>query len=101
MINHQHHQFNQLTIIMSSSSTSDGPSELFPIRNHLYLGNYSSAIEKAQQMSSSGSGATENQTLKNQRDALMYRAYIGLGELDTVIAQIKDSEATPAILRVC
>ncbi len=51
-------------------------------------------------MSSSG-GATENQTLKNQRDALMYRAYIGLGELDTVIAQIKDSEATPPILRVC
>ena len=73
----------------------DGPAELFPIRNGLYLGNYAVALAKAQQINVS------SPDLKVQRDALMHRANIGLGELDTVISQVSDSDDTPATLRVC
>jgi len=69
------------------AAVTDGPPELFAVRNALYLGNYSTALNKAQQTGAVSSSSD----LKIQKDALMYRAYIGLGEYETVLNQI-DSE---------
>jgi coatomer protein complex subunit epsilon len=79
---------------MASTHVIDGPPELFAVRNALYLGNYTMSLGKAQQTNVSND-------LKTQKDVLMYRAHIGLGDFDIVINEIKDNKETHVSLRVC
>lgn len=79
---------------MASTHVIDGPPELFAVRNALYLGNYTVSLSKAQQ-------TNVGDDLKTQKDVLMYRAHIGLGNFDVAINEIKDNKETCASLRVC
>jgi len=74
------------------TQVTDGPPELFSIRNALYLGNYSTVVSKASQ-------AITSADIKPQRDVLLYRAQIALGEYDQVVSQIQDNDSTSIALR--
>jgi biopolymer transport protein ExbD len=80
--------------VIMATHVTDGPSELFSIRNALYLGNYSAVVQKASQQISSAD-------IKPQRDALLYRAHIALGDYDLVLSQVQDNDSTSVALRVC
>lgn len=80
-----------------AAAVTDGPPELFAVRNALYLGNYTTALNKAQQQTGA---ATSNVDLKVQKDALMYRAHVGLGDYETVLSEISSDEDTHVSLRV-
>lgn len=74
--------------------SNDGSPELFPVRNALYLGDYGSAISKAN-MVNVGNDADK----QTEQDALVYRAHIGLGQYDLVLGDVKDRKDTPVALR--
>lgn len=62
---------------------------LFAVRNNFYLGAYQAAINEASDLTE-GLSETEEQ----ERDALVYRSYIGMGQYDIVLAEINDDAAT-------
>jgi coatomer protein complex subunit epsilon len=79
---------------MSSAGITDGSPELFPVRNSLYLGDYGSAISKA-----NGINVSNDPDKRIEQDSLVYRAHIGLGQYDLVLNDIKDGKETPVSLR--
>jgi coatomer subunit epsilon len=72
----------------------DGSSELFSVRNNLYFGNYSTCISIGSELE------FKSTDLKLERDILLYRANIGLGQYELVLNEIQDSKETPYGLRV-
>uniref|UniRef100_A0A7S1T9E3 Coatomer subunit epsilon n=1 Tax=Tetraselmis chuii TaxID=63592 RepID=A0A7S1T9E3_9CHLO len=62
---------------------------LFAVRNNFYLGAFQAAINEASDLTE-GLSETEEQ----ERDALVYRSYIGMGQYDIVLAEISDNAAT-------
>ncbi|KAI4299832.1 hypothetical protein L6164_033256 [Bauhinia variegata] len=64
------------------------PDLLFNLRNNFYLGSYQAAIN-----SSEVSNLSPDDTI--ERDCLVYRCYIALGQLQFVISEIDASAATP------
>jgi coatomer subunit epsilon len=75
-------------------SNVDGSSELFSVRNNLYFGNYSACISIGSELD------LKSSELKLERDILLYRANIGLGQYELVLNEIQDSKDTPYGLRV-
>jgi coatomer protein complex subunit epsilon len=74
------------------SKQSEGASELFLVRNNLYLGNYSQCISMASEIKLA-------EQHHNERDILLYRANIGLGQYEYVLSEIKDDKKTSVGLR--
>ncbi|XP_028755621.1 coatomer subunit epsilon-1 [Neltuma alba] len=64
------------------------PDHLFNLRNNFYLGAYQAAINSSNVNNLSPDDATE-------RDCLVHRCYIALGQLQFVISEIDSSAATP------
>jgi len=64
------------------------PDHLFNLRNNFYLGAYQAAIN-----SSDVSNLSEDDAL--ERDTLVHRCYIALGQLQFVISEIQDDAPTP------
>ncbi|KAL5100467.1 hypothetical protein RYX36_004794 [Vicia faba] len=64
------------------------PDHLFNLRNNFYLGAYQAAIN-----SSEVNGLSQDDIV--ERDSLIYRSYIALGQLQFVISEINDSSPTP------
>ena len=64
------------------------PDHLFNLRNNFYLGAYQAAIN-----SSDVSNLSEDDAL--ERDTLVHRCYIALGQLQFVISEIHDDAPTP------
>jgi len=64
------------------------PDHLFNLRNNFYLGAYQAAIN-----SSDVSNLSEEDAL--ERDTLVHRCYIALGQLQFVISEIHDDAPTP------
>lgn len=62
---------------------------LFAVRNSFYVGAYQAAINEASDLTE-GLSPIEEQ----ERDCLVYRSYIGLGQYDIVLAEISDDAAT-------
>jgi len=60
---------------------------LFAVKNNFYLGAYNNAINEASDLE----GLSEAEQL--EKDAFVYRSYIGLGSYDLVISEITDSAA--------
>ncbi|KAL0481130.1 coatomer subunit epsilon [Acrasis kona] len=73
-------------------SSTDGSTELFPVRNPLYLGDYGRALSK-------GNTITVSNDKRVEQDTLMYRAHIGLGQYDLVISAVEDKPSTPMPLQ--
>jgi len=63
--------------------------ELFEIKNALYIGNYQHCINEAQKIQS------RDDALKLQRDVLIQRALLGQRKLGVVAAQVRDGAAAP------
>jgi coatomer protein complex subunit epsilon len=65
------------------------PDHLFPVRNAFYLGNYQAAVNAVM------SGVqTDNDAQSIERDVLLYRSYIALGNYGLVLAEIKHNAPT-------
>ncbi|CAJ2657833.1 unnamed protein product [Trifolium pratense] len=64
------------------------PDHLFNLRNNFYLGAYQAAIN-----SSEVNGLSPDDVI--ERDTLVHRCYIALGQLQFVISEINDSAPTP------
>ncbi|KHN44678.1 Coatomer subunit epsilon-1 [Glycine soja] len=64
------------------------PDHLFNLRNNLYLGAYQAAIN-------SGDVTNLSQEDSLERDTLVHRCYIALGQLQFVISEIHDDAPTP------
>mmetsp|Transcript_30813 Transcript_30813/g.79615 ORF Transcript_30813/g.79615 Transcript_30813/m.79615 type:complete len:290 (-) Transcript_30813:143-1012(-) len=62
---------------------------LFPVRNSFYLGAFQAAINEASDLTEGLSEAEEQ-----ERDALVYRSYIGMGQYDLVLSEISDDAST-------
>jgi coatomer protein complex subunit epsilon len=68
---------------------ADGPDHLFPVRNNFFLGNYQAAVNAVM------SGVTvDNDSQAIERDVLLYRSYIALGNYGLVLAEIADDAPT-------
>ncbi|KAL2653522.1 hypothetical protein R1flu_021650 [Riccia fluitans] len=66
---------------------SGGPDPLFALKNNFYMGAYQAAINE-----SNVHGLSEAATV--ERDCIMYRAYIALGQYQLVIDEISSAAAT-------
>ncbi|KAL2341612.1 hypothetical protein Fmac_009552 [Flemingia macrophylla] len=64
------------------------PDHLFNLRNNFYLGAYQAAINSSEVSNLSQDDAVE-------RESLVHRCYIALGQLQFVISEINDSAPTP------
>lgn len=64
------------------------PDHLFNLRNNFYLGAYQAAINSSEVSNLSPDDIIE-------RDTLVFRCYISLGQLQFVISEINDSAPTP------
>ncbi|CAK9263026.1 unnamed protein product [Sphagnum jensenii] len=64
-----------------------GPDVLFPLRNNFYLGAFQAAINESNVRNLSEAEAIE-------RDCLVYRSYIALGQCQLVIDEVNDSVPT-------
>ncbi|TKY72441.1 Coatomer subunit epsilon-1 [Spatholobus suberectus] len=64
------------------------PDHLFNLRNNFYLGAYQAAINSSDVSNLSQDDAVE-------RDSLVHRCYVALGQLQFVISEINDSAPTP------
>eukprot|EP00802_Teleaulax_amphioxeia_P024138 Tamp_24799.p1 GENE.Tamp_24799~~Tamp_24799.p1 ORF type:complete len:308 (+),score=100.19 Tamp_24799:31-924(+) len=64
--------------------------DLFSIKNEFYLGNYMGAINEAQ----SGDLELSSANDERDRDVIIYRSYIALGQYDIVQDEIKDDAQT-------
>lgn len=64
------------------------PDHLFNLRNNFYLGAFQAAIN-----SSDVNGLSDDDAV--ERDSLVHRCYIALGQLQFVISEIHDSSPTP------
>eukprot|EP01080_Neovahlkampfia_damariscottae_P010564 gene10564-3083_t len=71
----------------------EGSPELFSVRNNLYFGNYSNCLSIGSELE------LKTPELKVERDILLYRANIGLGQYELVLNEIDDSKDTPYGLR--
>ena len=68
---------------------ADGPDHLFPVRNNFFLGNYQAAVNAVM------SGVTvDNDSQAIERDVLLYRSYIAMGNYGLVLAEIADDAPT-------
>mmetsp|Transcript_35063 Transcript_35063/g.99403 ORF Transcript_35063/g.99403 Transcript_35063/m.99403 type:complete len:290 (-) Transcript_35063:171-1040(-) len=67
---------------------------LFPVRNCFYLGAFQAAINEASDLTEGLSDVEEQ-----ERDCLVYRSYLGLGQFDIVLSEIGDDSCT-ALLAV-
>lgn len=67
---------------------------LFPVRNNFYLGAFQAAINEASDLTEGLSPAEED-----ERDCLVYRSYIGMGQYDLVLSEIGD-DASSALVAV-
>lgn len=76
------------------SQQINGSPELFTVRNALILGNFGSCISNAAE------AKITNDEVKIERDILLYRAHIGLGQYELVLSEIKNEKETPIGLRV-
>ena len=77
-----------------TTTSAEGSPELFSVRNNLYFGNYSNCLSIGSELE------LKTPELKLERDILLYRANIGLGQYELVLNEIKDSKETPYGLRV-
>mmetsp|Transcript_24816 Transcript_24816/g.60917 ORF Transcript_24816/g.60917 Transcript_24816/m.60917 type:complete len:294 (-) Transcript_24816:244-1125(-) len=64
--------------------------DLFSIKNEFYLGNYQGAINEAQ----ASDLVLNSQADERDRDVIVYRSYIALGQCDVVQSEIGDSAPT-------
>jgi coatomer protein complex subunit epsilon len=64
-----------------------GPDVFFPLRNNFYLGAFQAAINESNVRNLSEAEAIE-------RDCLVYRSYIALGQCQLVIDEVNDSAPT-------
>ncbi|CAM6036194.1 unnamed protein product [Sphagnum compactum] len=65
-----------------------GPDVLFPLRNNFYLGAFQAAINE----SSNVRNLSEAEAI--ERDCLVYRSYVALGQCQLVIDEVNDSAPT-------
>lgn len=83
---------------------TDGFPELLDIRNALYLGNYGLAVSRAATLQLQQESNADAMAQKEmERDILMYRAQIGLGQHDLVVSEIAkrvgNDDESPVALR--
>eukprot|EP00277_Geminigera_cryophila_P002998 CAMPEP_0179435802 /NCGR_PEP_ID=MMETSP0799-20121207/19855_1 /TAXON_ID=46947 /ORGANISM="Geminigera cryophila, Strain CCMP2564" /LENGTH=297 /DNA_ID=CAMNT_0021215423 /DNA_START=29 /DNA_END=922 /DNA_ORIENTATION=- len=64
--------------------------DLFSIKNEFYLGNYMGAINEAQ----SGDLELSSANDERDRDVIIYRSYIALGQFDVVQDEVKEDAQT-------
>ena len=64
--------------------------DLFSIKNEFYLGNYMGAINEAQ----SGDLELSTPADERDRDVIIYRSYLALGQYDVVQDEVKDDAQT-------
>lgn len=69
------------------------PDELFSLRNLFYVGNFQQAIEEAETLS------RLPPHLKNERDEILYRAHIAMGNHEVALREISDDPNLPVSLR--
>jgi coatomer protein complex subunit epsilon len=62
---------------------------LFPVRNNFYLGAFQAAINEASDLTEGLSPGEED-----ERDCLVYRSYIGMGQYDLVLSEISDDASS-------
>lgn len=77
---------------MTDKKDIEGVPELLQMRNNLYLGNYSYCIAEDVKVNTNEA--------KLEKEILLQRAHIGLGQYDLVLSEINDSKETPLALRV-
>ncbi|KAJ1452114.1 coatomer epsilon subunit-domain-containing protein [Pelagophyceae sp. CCMP2097] len=65
------------------------PDELYTLRNRFWLGNFQMAIAEGNNLTRLPAA------LMVERDEFVYRCYIGLGQYNLVLSQIKDDAALP------
>ncbi|KAJ8598664.1 hypothetical protein CTAYLR_003075 [Chrysophaeum taylorii] len=69
------------------------PDELYTLRNRFWLGNFQLAIAE-------GNNLTRvSDELRVERDEFVYRSYVGLGQYNLVLNEVKD-DAPPSLLAV-
>lgn len=68
--------------------------ELYTLRNAFFLGNYQEALAEADTIP-----RPKNDALRLEKDVLVYRSHIGLGDTRKVISEIRD-DAAPALQAV-
>lgn len=68
------------------------PDELFTLKNQLWIGNYQNAISEGGMLNHL------RESLRNERDVYVYRAYLGLGNYELVLQSIPDGGNTPIAL---
>lgn len=71
--------------------------ELYEVRNALYLGNFHQVIAEASHARTAHKKPEDVQAFNNDRDVLVARAQIGLGQLDAVIAE-QANAAHPSLI---
>jgi coatomer protein complex subunit epsilon len=76
---------------MTDKKDTEGVPELLQMRNNLYLGNYSYCIAEDVKVNTNEA--------KLEKEILLQRAHIGLGQYDLVLSEINDSKDTPLALR--
>lgn len=67
---------------------------LFAVRNNFYLGAFQAAINEASDLTD---GLSEQEV--QERDCLVYRSYIGMGQYDIVLSEISE-DSSSALLAV-
>ena len=63
---------------------TDAPDELFTLRNNFYLGNFTQCIHEG------GAMRPSSETLRSERDVLVYRSYLAMNNPDTVLDETKN-----------
>lgn len=75
---------------------SSAPDELFTLRNHFYVGNYTQCIHEG------GALRLSNPSVKLERDLLVFRSYLACNNPDTVLAETANlnTSSQPALQAV-
>ncbi|DBA02681.1 TPA: hypothetical protein N0F65_010506 [Lagenidium giganteum] len=68
------------------------PDDLFTLKNQLWVGNYQNAISEGNMLNH------VRDSLRVERDVYVYRAQLGLGQVQQVLQSIPDSGTTPIAL---
>jgi hypothetical protein len=68
--------------------------ELIPIKNSFYLGNYGGCLTSIDDL-----GKINNEEMKKERDLILYRSHIGLGEYEFIISSIKENAPIEHMVR--
>jgi len=68
--------------------------ELFELKNHFYLGSYQAGINEARSIKAS------SDSVALERDCIVYRSLIALGNYDLVLDEVKDAKAPTSLQAV-